>query len=104
MVTDDTFKREVMEADRPVLAFFTGDFCGPSRMIADLLALDDPVFDRLKVVEIDVEKCPRNSFELQIKGTPTLMLINEGQPKASRIGTQTEDEFFEWIEAELKKL
>ena len=104
MICDATFDDFLKEADKPVLLFFTGSFCAPSVWIADLLSLEDPVFDRMQVVKIDVEKCPMSALKMQIKGTPTLMLVHEGQPVANRIGTQTEDEFFDWIEAELKKL
>lgn len=103
IITDDTFKHDLLQADRPVLLFFTATFCAPSLTVADYLTLDDPVFDRVRQATIDVEKCPIMTRDLQIKGTPTIMVIHEGEPLASRVGTQSEDEFFDWLEETLSK-
>ena len=76
MICDETFDDTIKQAEKPVLLFFTGSFCAPSLWVADLLAIDDPVLDRFQVIEVDVEKCPRSAMRMQIKGTPTLMLVN----------------------------
>lgn len=104
IVTDETFSQDALQATKPVLLFFTGSFCGPSLIIADLLEIDDPLLDRVEIVEIDVEKMPKTSQELQVKGTPQLMLLSEGNVVANQIGTMEEESFFTWLEKALAKI
>lgn len=101
---EDNLDEVLADIDRPTLLFFTASFCGPSMWITDLLSLDDPVLDRLTVIIIDVEKNPRSALKMQVKGTPTVMIAYQGEVLANRLGTQPEDEFFNWIEQTLKKL
>lgn len=103
IITDNSFKQDVLQAETPVLLFFTGEFCGPSLVVADFLNIDDPIFDRIKVARVDVEKCPLIAQTMNVKGTPTLMLLHEGNPVINRIGTHSEDEFFTWLEDGLSK-
>jgi thiol-disulfide isomerase/thioredoxin len=44
-VTDETWRGEVLESDRPVLVFFSAAWCGPCRMVA-------PVGERLSDISI----------------------------------------------------
>lgn len=101
---EDNLGEVLEQTEKPLLLFFTATFCGPSIWVNDLLEIDDPLLDRLEIVKIDIEKCPRSAMQMQIKGTPTVMLAHQGAILANRMGTQSEDEFFNWIEQTMKKV
>jgi len=104
IVTDATFDQDVLQATKPVLVFFTASFCGPSVMMEDLLSIDDPVLDRVQIVKVDIEKMPQTGQKMQVKGTPQLMLISDGNVIANQLGTMDEDSFFAWLERGLRKI
>ncbi len=101
---EDNLDEVLEDIEGPVLLFFTASFCAPSMWIADLLELDDPILDKLTIIKVDIEKFPSSAMKKQVKGTPTVMLVYQGVILANRLGTQPEDEFFNWIEQTLKKI
>ncbi|MGW4563952.1 thioredoxin family protein [Streptomyces sp. NPDC004561] len=88
-VTDADFEAEVIGADLPVLVQFTADWCGPCRQLAP--ALKDIAFaegDRLRVVQLDVDRNPRTTIAYNVLSTPTLMVFRDGEPVRSMVGAR----------------
>lgn len=103
IITDDSYKHELLQAPLPVLLVFTASFCGPTALFRDFLGDAKEEFaGQVIFAEVDVEDCPRVTHELQIKGTPTIMFVKAGEVIASRVGTSTFDQFCDWIDACLK--
>ena len=87
-VTDDTFQRDVLEADRPVLVEFTAAWCAPCRMIAPHLeALDDERTDR-DVVQLDVDASQGVAARYGVLSMPTLVLFQGRQERGRTVGAQ----------------
>jgi len=88
-VTDDDFEAEVLGADLPVLVQFTAEWCGPCRQLAPVLgAIAFEEGDRLKVVQLDVDRNPRTTIAYGVLGTPTLMVFQGGEPVRSMVGAR----------------
>jgi len=88
-VSDDDFEAEVIGADLPVLVQFTAQWCGPCRQLAPVLR--DIAFeegDRLKVVQVDVDRSPRTAIGYGVMATPTLMVFRDGEPVRSMVGAR----------------
>ncbi|MEU2931227.1 thioredoxin [Streptomyces sp. NPDC007251] len=88
-VTDADFGTEVKGSDLPVLVQFTADWCGPCRQLAPVLK--DIAFeegDRLKVVQIDVDRNPETTVAYGVLSTPTLMVFRDGEPVRSMVGAR----------------
>jgi thioredoxin 1 len=89
-VTDATFEAEVLAADRPVLVEFSAAWCGPCRMITPVLAeLAAEYADRLKVVELDVDRDPGVPAAYGVLSMPTLMVFRAGEPVKSLVGARS---------------
>ena len=88
-VTDADFAAEVLGADLPVLVQFTADWCGPCRQLGPVLK--DIAFeegDRLKIVQIDVDRNPGTTVAYNVLSTPTLMVFRGGEPVRSMVGAR----------------
>ncbi|MEU6776204.1 thioredoxin [Streptomyces sp. NPDC046759] len=88
-VTDSDWDTEVRGSDLPVLVQFTADWCGPCRQLAPVLR--DIAFeegDRLKVVQIDVDRNPGTTVAYGVLSTPTLMVFRDGEPVRSMVGAR----------------
>ncbi|MFH9427443.1 thioredoxin family protein [Streptomyces sp. NPDC017615] len=88
-VTDTDFETEVLRSDLPVLVQFTADWCGPCRQLAPVLK--DIAFtegDRLKVVQLDVDRNPGTTIAYGVLSTPTLMVFQGGEPVRSMVGAR----------------
>ncbi|MFF9841495.1 thioredoxin family protein [Streptomyces sp. NPDC020422] len=88
-VTDADFGTEVLGADGPVLVKFTATWCGPCRQLKPVLgAIAAEEGERLKVVEIDVDRNPGTTVRYGVLSTPTLMVFQAGEPVKSMVGAR----------------
>lgn len=98
-VTDQTFEREVLQSELPVLVEFSAEWCGPCKTIApDVRALSEDLRDKAKVVTIDVDKSPLIARELGVKSVPTFVVFHEGRPVGGRVGALRRAQLRELVE------
>ena len=80
-----SFADMIETSETPVLVDFYAHWCGPCRIMAQILDMvKAQVGDDLMVVKIDTEKYPKIASQWQIEALPTVILFKNGQP-ADRI-------------------
>lgn len=101
-VTDDSFAKEVLDADMPVLVDFWAEWCVPCKAIAPILdEVATEYVGKLKVVKLDVDKHKEAASKYQVRGIPTLILFKKGELEANKVGSLTKSQLVAFIESSL---
>jgi len=86
-VSDESFDKEVLQADLPVLIDFWAPWCGPCKAIAPVVAELAKEYDgKLKVVKMNVDDNPQTPSKYGVRGIPNLILFKGGQVKDQIVG------------------
>jgi thioredoxin len=73
-------ERILAEEQRLVLIDFWSPWCAPCRTLRPHLErLADQSADKLRLVEVNVEKAPDAAERFAVQGVPTILLIRENQ-------------------------
>ena len=87
IVTDATFKEEVLDARIPVLVDFWATWCSPCKMIAPIVEeLAGEYEGRVKVAKFDVDANPVIPGEFGVMSIPTLLLFRGGKAERRMVG------------------
>ena len=91
-VTDQTFDKEVLQSDQPVLVDFWAAWCGPCRMIAPTVeALANDYAGKAKVAKMNVDDNQLTPTQYGIRGIPTLLLFKNGRVQEQIVGAVGRD-------------
>jgi thioredoxin 1 len=92
-VTDATFEETVVNSDTPVLVDFWAEWCGPCKMIAPVLEELAREYDgKLVIGKLDVDENQSTAMAFGVMSIPTLMLFKGGEPVATMIGFQQNEQ------------
>ena len=98
-ITDENFKKEVLESSTPVLVDFYAEWCGPCKAMAPALEeVSQEMAGKVKVVKVDVDANPEITTKYQIQAMPTLLLIKNGEVAGRHTGALVQKSKLEaWI-------
>jgi len=97
-VTDGTFEKDVLQADKPVLVDFWAEWCAPCRMLAPTIdAIAEQFGDSAGVVKVNVDDNTSTAQRYGIKGIPTLILFSGGKEVERVVGATSKESISKMI-------
>jgi thioredoxin 1 len=101
-VTDNSFQSDVIESKTPVLIDFWAEWCRPCLGIAPALEeLSTEFGGRLIIAKLNIDENPQTPMKYGVRGIPTLMIFQDGQVAATKVGALPKNKIKEWIEASI---
>lgn len=101
-ITDDNFKSEVIDSDKPVIIDFWAVWCGPCKMIAPIVEELAVEYDgKIKVGKLDVDSNQQTSIKYGVRSIPTLLIFKDGKLKDTIIGAVPKKLIIEKLNAAL---
>ena len=96
-ITKDTFEKDVLHSDKPVLLDFFAVWCGPCKMIAPVL--DEIAAERedIKVCKVNVDEEPELAAKYQVMSIPTLMVIKDGEVVNQSLGAKPKAQILDML-------
>ncbi len=85
-VTEESFDKQVLESEQPVLVDFWAEWCGPCHAIAPVLDQIAEERSDLKVVKLNIDEQPAVAQRYGVMSIPTLILFKDGEPAAAAVG------------------
>ena len=101
--TDENFKKEVLDSERPVLVDFWAQWCAPCKMIAPAVEeLAREYAGKIKIGKLDVDQNPGSATEYGVMSIPTLIFFKDGKVMDQVVGAMNKAGLRKKIEENLR--
>ena len=101
-ITDKNFEDAVLKATGPVLVDYWAEWCGPCKMIAPLLEEVAVQYEgKLTVAKLNIDNSPDTPQKYGVRGIPTLMVFQDGEVQATKVGALSKSQLATWLDGAL---
>jgi thioredoxin 1 len=93
-IGDDTFEREVLRSERPVVVDFWAPWCGPCYAVTGVLEKLAAEHDgKAEFVKVNVDDNIVTASRYDVLALPTTILFSGGEPRATVTGARPRSDF-----------
>ena len=101
-INADTFEKEVLKSDIPVVIDLWAPWCGPCKALTPILESVAAEYDgKIKAVKLNIDESPAIAAQYQVMSIPTLLFFKDGKVESQIIGLVGKDKIAGKIDAML---
>ena len=91
-VTTESFEKDVLKSELPVLVDFWATWCAPCQRVTPILeALSKEVEGKAVIAKLDVDEEYVIADQFGVMSIPTIVVFRDGKIEKSMIGVQSKD-------------
>ena len=97
-ITDANFETEVLKSSNPTLVDFWAEWCVPCKQIGPILEeISNEMSNEVVIAKHNIDENPNQPTKYGDRGIPTMLLVNNGELKATKVGATTKSNIVSWI-------
>ena len=97
-ITDESFEKDVLKSDKPTLVDFWAEWCGPCKQVAPILEeISNEMSNEVVIAKHNIDENPNQPTKWGIRSIPTMLLFQDGELKATKVGATTKSNIVSWI-------
>jgi thioredoxin 1 len=92
-VTDETFEREVLGAERPVVVDFWAPWCGPCKAAEKVFHELEAEHGAVLFARVNVDENAATASRYDVLSLPTAIVFEGGEPRRTVVGARSREHY-----------
>ena len=99
-IKEDSFEKEVVNSELPVLIDFWAEWCSPCKEMNPILEeVSSEMEKKIKVLKINIDENPNIPNKYGVQSIPTLIIFKKGEAISTKVGASIKSDLITWIDS-----